>query len=61
MRRVGLVADELQASPSGPARKVYALTDEGRARLRTWSQQWTKFVDTVNATLSDAVPPTPRS
>ncbi|RKR90838.1 PadR family transcriptional regulator PadR [Micromonospora pisi] len=61
MRRLGLVADELQASPSGPPRKVYALTDEGRSRLRTWSRQWTDFVQTVNATLTEAVPPSPRS
>ncbi|MFI6759540.1 PadR family transcriptional regulator [Micromonospora sp. NPDC050417] len=61
MRRLGLVADELQTSPSGPPRKVYALTDEGRTRLHTWSRQWTDFVQTVNATLTEAVPPSSRS
>lgn len=61
MRRLGLVADELQASPNGPPRKVYALTGEGHSRLRTWRRQWTDFVETVNATLTDAVPPSPRS
>lgn len=54
MRRLGLVADELQASPTGPPRKVYGLTDAGHERLCAWSQQWTNFVSLVNATLADA-------
>jgi PadR family transcriptional regulator PadR len=61
MRRLGLVADELQASPSGPPRKVYALTDAGRSRLDAWHQQWTRFVGVVNAILPDSVPDNPRS
>jgi PadR family transcriptional regulator PadR len=61
MRRLGLVADEMQASPAGPPRKVYALTDAGRSRLRTWQQQWTRFVGVVDALLPDAVPENPRS
>jgi PadR family transcriptional regulator PadR len=54
MRRLGLIADQLQPSPTGPPRKVYALTDTGRKRLTAWSQQWTSFVNRVNGTLSDA-------
>jgi PadR family transcriptional regulator PadR len=61
MRRLGLVADELQASPTGPPRKVYALTDAGRSRLNAWHQQWTQFVDVVTAILPDPVPDHPRS
>jgi PadR family transcriptional regulator PadR len=61
MRRLGLVADEMQASPSGPPRKVYALTEAGRSRLRVWHQQWTRFVGVVDALLPDAVPEHPRS
>jgi PadR family transcriptional regulator, regulatory protein PadR len=61
MRRLGLVADRIQSSPTGPARKVYSLTDAGHARLRTWRRQWTQFVDTVNAALSDPVTDSPRS
>ena len=52
MRRLGLVADEVQSSPSGPRRKVYTLTDDGHARLSAWRRQWTRFVDTVNTTLA---------
>jgi PadR family transcriptional regulator PadR len=61
MRRLGLVADEMQASPSGPPRKVYALTEIGRSRLRTWHRQWARFVGIVDALLPDAVPESPRS
>jgi PadR family transcriptional regulator, regulatory protein PadR len=51
MRRLGLVADEPETSPAGPPRKVYAITQQGRARLRAWSQQWTRFTGTVDAAL----------
>ena len=56
MRRLGLVADEQQTSPSGPPRKVYALTDSGRSRLEMWQQQWTRFTGTVAAVLAAAAP-----
>lgn len=52
MRRLGLVADQQQHSPTGPPRKVYALTAPGRARLDTWQQQWTRFTDTVGEILA---------
>ena len=61
MRRLGLVADEMQASPTGPPRKVYALTDAGRSRLDAWHQQWTHFVDVVTAILPEPVTDHPRS
>ena len=48
MRRLGLVADEIAESPSGPPRKVYAVTEEGQRRLRAWLRQWARFVDVVN-------------
>jgi PadR family transcriptional regulator PadR len=51
MRRLGLVADESQPSPSGPPRKVYALTEAGQERLNAWSRQWTAFVALVDTTL----------
>jgi PadR family transcriptional regulator PadR len=51
MRRLGLVADESQPSPSGPPRKVYGLTDAGQLRLTEWGRQWTAFVALVDTTL----------
>jgi PadR family transcriptional regulator PadR len=61
MRRLGLVAGELHASPAGPQRKVYALTEAGRARLHAWRQEWNRFVDTVNTALADPIPDSRRS
>ncbi|GIE97332.1 PadR family transcriptional regulator [Paractinoplanes rishiriensis] len=61
MRRLGLVADEQQASPSGPPRKVYALTDPGRDRLAAWQQQWTRFTDTVGGVLTSSDQQSPGS
>jgi PadR family transcriptional regulator PadR len=54
MRRLGLVADEVQASPSGPPRKVYRLTGAGRQALEGWARQWSDFSRTIDATLVDA-------
>ena len=60
MRRLGLVVDRHQASPTGPPRKVYALTDAGRSRLDAWQQQWTRFTGIVDTILSEREPdPTP--
>lgn len=56
MRRLGLVADALEDSPTGPPRKVYALTPEGQRNLIAWTRQWTKFIETVNATIADVEP-----
>ncbi|WP_410813559.1 PadR family transcriptional regulator [Micromonospora sp. 067-2] len=52
MRRLGLVADEQQVSPTGPPRKVYALTRSGRVHLDAWQRQWIRFADTVGAILT---------
>ncbi|MDG4811216.1 PadR family transcriptional regulator [Micromonospora sp. WMMD1120] len=51
MRRLGLVAHEQHASPTGPPRKVYALTRSGRVHLDAWRQQWNRFADTVGTVL----------
>lgn len=52
LHRLGLVANALQSSSSGPPRKVYRLTDTGRDRLRVWREQWAHFADVVNTTLA---------
>jgi PadR family transcriptional regulator, regulatory protein PadR len=61
MRRLGLVVDRQQASPTGPPRKVYALTDAGRTRLDTWQRQWTRFTGIVDAILTEREPDPARS
>ncbi|MDW5328583.1 PadR family transcriptional regulator [Plantactinospora sp. KLBMP9567] len=58
MGRLGLVAVELQDSPSGPARKVYRLTPQGRQALHGWAGQWAGLVDMINATLAGLAPST---
>ncbi|WP_213007810.1 PadR family transcriptional regulator [Paractinoplanes toevensis] len=61
MRRLGLVAQEVQDSPHGPARKVYAVSDAGHARLTDWTAQWNEFVDVVGSVLAGGVPSEARS
>lgn len=53
MRRLGLVAGAVQDSPSGPPRKVYVLTPEGRRSLTAWAQQWTTFTALIDKALTD--------
>ncbi len=53
MRRLGLVAQEVQDSPHGPARKIYAVTGAGRERLADWTAQWNEFVNVVGRVLAD--------
>ena len=52
MERHGLLAAHLQASSSGPARKVYRLTREGAAELKRAADAWTDLVDSVGRVLS---------
>lgn len=51
MRRLGLVTDKVQASPTGPPRKVYELTGAGREALDGWARQWADFAKMIDATL----------
>ena len=44
----GLLTSRVVPSYSGPPRRYYRITDEGRAQLRQWSQIWRQtrgFVD----------------
>lgn len=47
LRAQGLVSSFDEASPAGPVRKYYELTDAGRGRLREFQQQWAPFAATV--------------
>ena len=40
MRQQGLLDDTVVPSPVGPPRTVVSLTDQGRAALKRWSEQW---------------------
>jgi PadR family transcriptional regulator PadR len=52
LHRLGLIAKATEPSPSGPPRKIYRLTDDGRDRLSAWHEQWTHFSAVVNDTLT---------
>lgn len=45
------VSTYLVESSSGPPRKYYTLTDQGRRSLRAMQEEWCGFVDEVNSVL----------
>lgn len=47
----GLLSSRVEPSVTGPPRKYYAITDEGRSVLSAWKQVWGKTRDFVDATL----------
>ena len=49
MKRMGLLNSRLEESSSGPARKYYTLTDKGRKRLATDTEQWSRVIDAMRA------------
>lgn len=51
LRRDGLVDATWEESPSGPPRRYYRITNDGRVALKAFSTQWTRFRDTVDALL----------
>ncbi len=52
----GRVDDELVASDSGPARKVYHATPAGRDVLDEWMADWASVRDGVDAVLAGRAP-----
>lgn len=53
MERDGFLSAEWVADGSGPARKVYALTDTGRAELAKRLRTWRDFVQSVESVIGD--------
>ncbi len=47
----GLVTSGWEIQPGGPARKVYSLTDAGRAELARRTRSWREFVAAIDAVL----------
>lgn len=54
LRKEGLVTTSWQESESGPPRRYYALTTDGRAALDRFVQDWTRFRDGVDRVLGVA-------
>jgi PadR family transcriptional regulator, regulatory protein PadR len=53
LSREGYVTTTWRDSPSGPPRKYYALTGEGRAALGRFTAEWRRFRDTVDNLVSE--------
>lgn len=49
MKNAGCLEYRWEESKSGPPRKYYQLTEEGRNLLEALNQEWTGFVDAVNS------------
>ncbi len=50
----GLIAGIWEIQPSGPARKVYSLTDNGRAELAKRTKAWKEYASAVGLVLEGA-------
>jgi PadR family transcriptional regulator PadR len=51
----GLLESTVEPSVSGPPRKYYRITDEGRATLAQWKNEWTRTRDFVDAVLKGEI------
>jgi PadR family transcriptional regulator, regulatory protein PadR len=57
LRRDGLVETSWRESSSGPPRRYYRLTHEGRTALAAFSGEWTTFRDAVDRFLDERARP----
>jgi PadR family transcriptional regulator len=48
LRKDGLVESTWQESPTGPPRRYYQLTKQGRAALDAFAGEWQRFRDAVD-------------
>ena len=51
LRKQGLVESTWAESTTGPPRRYYSLTEQGRIALASFQRTWTTFRDAVDATL----------
>lgn len=50
--RDGLVTTDWVAGESGPAKKVYSMTEQGADRLRAEADRWQRFATTTTALIA---------
>ncbi len=55
LEREGMVESAWETQPSGPARRIYTLTEAGQAKLAASLKSWTRFSNAVNAVLGDTL------
>lgn len=60
LRRDGLVTTSWRGSESGPPRRYYLLTDDGRASVTAFGSEWERFRDAVDAILAEGPTERPR-
>jgi len=58
LERLGLLASTVEPSVSGPPRRYYQPTEEGRAALVAWRVAWQQMTAHVDAVLAE-LPPLP--
>jgi PadR family transcriptional regulator PadR len=51
MEGEGLLTASWEIQANGPARKIYVLTEDGRAALEKQMQAWRAFTDAVNSVI----------
>jgi PadR family transcriptional regulator PadR len=51
LEQKGLISSYWKAQESGPDRKYYAITPEGRVRLREKTSEWQRFVSVMGKVL----------
>lgn len=56
LRKQGLVETTWAESTTGPPRRYYSLTDDGRTALAAFRRTWTTFRDAVDAALEGGHP-----
>jgi PadR family transcriptional regulator PadR len=57
LRRDGLVTTTWHESPSGPPRRYYELTTEGRRALALFTAEWDRFTNAVDRVLKQGEGP----
>ncbi len=55
MEEKGLLGSLVEPSVSGPPRRYYSITDEGRKVLTEWKQVWQRTLDFVDTALEGDV------
>lgn len=55
MEEKKLLESQVEPSVSGPPRRYYSITDEGRKVLTIWKRLWQRTLEFVNATLEGNV------
>jgi PadR family transcriptional regulator PadR len=51
LERSGLLSSEVEPSASGPPRRYYTITDEGRETLKNWRSTWNQTKSLVDSVL----------